>query len=157
MVPLSPVSPAFIVCRLFDGGSSDSCEIIPQCSISASLTIIGVGHPFMCFLVICRYSLEKSLFRSYTHFLIGLFVFWYWAPWAVWMFWILIPCQMYHFPILSLFCGLSSVLFMNTCAVQKLLSLIRSHLLIFVFITLLLRAGSKRYCCDLCQRVFCLR
>ena len=35
-------------------------------------------------------------------------------------------------------------------AMQKLLSLIRSHLLIFAFIFFALGDGSKRYCCDLC-------
>ena len=41
-------------------------------------------------------------------------------------------------------------------AVEKLLSSIRSHLFIFVFISISLGGGSKRYFCDLCQRVFCL-
>ena len=27
----STPSPAFIVCRLFDGGHSDRCEVIPHC------------------------------------------------------------------------------------------------------------------------------
>jgi len=41
--------------------------------------------------------------------------------------------------------------------VQKLLSLIRFHLFIFVFISITLGGGSSRgSCCDLCQRVFCL-
>ena len=46
---------------------------------------------------------------------------------------------------------------MVSFAVQKLLSLIRSHLFIFAFISFTLGDGAKKiYCCDLCQRVFCL-
>ena len=52
--------------------------------------------------------------------------------------------------------GILLVLFMVSFAIQKLLSLIRSHLFIFVFIFITLGGGSERICCNLCQRVFCL-
>ena len=56
--------------------------------------------------------------------------------------------------IFSHYEGCLFVLFIVSFAVQKLLSFIRSHLFIFVFISIILGSGSKkRSCCDLCHSV----
>ena len=68
-------SPAYVICRLFNDGCSDQCEVVPHCSFGLHFSVISyVEHLFIYLLAPYMSSLGKCLFRFSTHFSFALFV-----------------------------------------------------------------------------------
>ena len=139
----SMFSSTMFVIRVLLGDRQSVIHYLIEVLIGISWMISNVEHLFLSLLTICISSLEKHLFSSSAQFFLKFFFSWMLSCMSC-LCWILNLYQSIICKYLLRFKRLPSFLLMVFFAVQKLFSLIRSHLFIFVFISIALGDELKK-------------
>ena len=100
---------SIIVCRCFDDGHSNQCEVLFHCSFALHCSnnerYLASFHMFISDLYVI---FGKNVhFGLLSPFWLGFLFFWYWAEWAACRFWRLIFCQLSCLLLFCSFWGLS--------------------------------------------------
>ena len=123
--PFFMPSPAFTVCRLFDDGHFDWCDVVSHCSFDlhfsnnercwASFHVLAMRNGSLGLL---WRNVYLGLFPTFW---LGCLFFWYWVVWATYIFWKLILSVVSLAIIFSHSEGCLFTLLIVFFAVQKLL------------------------------------
>ena len=97
----STPSPAFIVCRVFDEGHSDQCEVVSHCSFD-----LHFSNNEWCWAFSCVYYPSVCLWRNvclglFPTFWSGCLFLWHWSAWAACIFWKSSLCWLFHLLLFS--------------------------------------------------------